>query len=67
MALQLEHLEIEGVDMGRKKTGWFADFRRTPVPGGWLVAFCIEDGGSGLTFVPDANHEWDGNSVPVGH
>jgi hypothetical protein len=32
---------------------------RTPVPGGWLVAL----NGSGVAFVPDAKHEWDGGSV----
>jgi hypothetical protein len=32
---------------------------RTAVPGGWLVAL----NGSGLTFVPDAKHLWDGASV----
>jgi len=32
---------------------------RAAVPGGWLVAL----NGSGLTFVPDARHAWDGGSV----
>jgi hypothetical protein len=32
---------------------------RTPVPGGWLVAM----NGYGLTFVPDAKHQWDGGSA----
>ena len=32
---------------------------RTKIPGGWLFAW-----GDGLTFVPDPNHEWDGNSLP---
>lgn len=31
---------------------------RAKVPGGWLVVI-----GSGATFMPDANHEWDGGSV----
>jgi hypothetical protein len=31
---------------------------RTGIPGGWLVAL-----GSGVTFVPDAKHQWDGGSV----
>jgi hypothetical protein len=31
---------------------------RSAVPGGWLVAL-----GSGVTFVPDAKHAWDGGSV----
>jgi hypothetical protein len=32
---------------------------RAKVPGGWLVAVA----GSGLTFYPDAEHQWDGSSV----
>jgi hypothetical protein len=32
---------------------------RAAVPGGWLVAL----NGSGVTFVPDAKHRWDGASV----
>lgn len=32
---------------------------RAAIPGGWLVA--LE--GSGVTFVPDAKHMWDGGSV----
>jgi hypothetical protein len=31
---------------------------RAKVPGGWLVAL-----GTGVTFYPDANHAWDGESV----
>ena len=33
--------------------------RRAAIPGGWLVAVH----GGGLTFVPDARHEWNGASV----
>ena len=32
---------------------------RTAVPGGWLVTL----GSSGLAFVPDAKHRWNGGSV----
>ncbi|HEX3748391.1 MAG TPA: hypothetical protein VHW09_30900 [Bryobacteraceae bacterium] len=32
---------------------------RTAVPGGWLVAL----NSNGLTFVPDATHQWDGGST----
>lgn len=31
---------------------------RAKVPGGWLVVQ-----GSGIAFVPDLNHEWDGGSL----
>jgi hypothetical protein len=36
-----------------------AALSRAKVPGGWLVA-----GGSGVAFVPDPSHEWDGTSLP---
>lgn len=32
---------------------------RVAIPGGWLVALH----GSGVAFVPDAKHHWDGGSV----
>ncbi|MBL8175547.1 MAG: hypothetical protein JNK48_12810 [Bryobacterales bacterium] len=32
---------------------------RAKVPGGWLVIH-----GTGIAFVPDAGHEWDGASLP---
>jgi hypothetical protein len=36
---------------------------RSRVPGGWLV-FANQGGGpSGLTFVPDPHHTWNGGSV----
>lgn len=31
---------------------------RARIPGGWLVA-----AGHGITFVPDAGHDWDGTSI----
>lgn len=40
---------------------------RTKVPGGWLVFYTRGLGGlgdSGLTFYPDPEHKWDGNSLP---
>ena len=50
---------------------------RTKVPGGWLVMMYMVEvetldvglrgawgyGLGGLTFVPDPQHEWDGNSL----
>ena len=33
---------------------------RTKVPGGWLV---MPQGGAGIAFVPDAQHDWDGKSI----
>lgn len=36
---------------------------RTKVPGGWLL-YVYWGEGSGLTFCPDPEHKWDGNSLP---
>lgn len=41
--------------------GYFNVFR-AKVPGGWLVAIQFHDG-EGLTFYPDPNHEWNGESL----
>jgi hypothetical protein len=41
---------------------------RSKVPGGWLIIFSDEVNdsyGTGLTFLPDSNHNWDGNSLDV--
>jgi hypothetical protein len=35
---------------------------RAKVPGGWLVV--VIHNTSGLTFYPDPEHLWDGNSLP---
>src|SRR5262245_35920141 len=41
---------------------------RSKVPGGWLVETNRRGGewgtGSGLAFVPDPDHKWDGTSLP---
>lgn len=58
MALQWE--EIEG-ERGVNRV------ERTKVPGGWLVRWHYDDyqfPWAGMTFVPDPDHEWDGNSLP---
>jgi hypothetical protein len=39
------------------------DLYRAKVPGGWLI-YIDRVEHSGLTFLPDPNHEWDGNSLP---
>lgn len=36
------------------------DVYRTPVFGGWLISHGWE---GGLSFVPDPNHQWDGESA----
>jgi hypothetical protein len=38
---------------------------RAKVPGGWLVLSQFYVGGAhGIVFLPDANHTWDGGSLP---
>lgn len=39
------------------------DLYRSAVPGGWLMA----SGGEhpSLVFIPDTDHDWDGNSYPL--
>lgn len=41
---------------------------RAKVPGGWLVTSSRDGGpgqiGSGITFVPDPDHQWDGQAIP---
>lgn len=36
---------------------------RSKVPGGWLVASFGHSGDMALTFYPDPDHKWDGNSI----
>jgi hypothetical protein len=39
---------------------------RAKIPGGWLLAvreYGVDGIGAGVTFIPDPNHEWDGNSI----
>jgi hypothetical protein len=39
---------------------------RAAVPGGWLVVVLFPATSSpSVTFYPDANHKWDGKSLPV--
>ena len=36
--------------------------RRTAVPGGWLISQSLT---GGLVFLPDPDHEWDGDSLTL--
>lgn len=40
---------------------------RAAVPGGWLIVLepLERNAGASMVFLPDANHEWDGKTVPV--
>lgn len=39
------------------------DVYRAKVPGGWLVL--VTNNARGLMFYPDADHQWDGGSLPA--
>ncbi len=55
-------LKMEKVDCSYPE-GHEKFVHRSKIPGGWIV---IKDDmrGFGGFFVPDPNHEWDGNSLP---
>jgi len=64
MAIKWETLDRESADRD-------ADcyLQRAKVPGGWLVRWgeCVPInayGYGGMTFYPDPEHKWDGNSLP---
>jgi len=52
--LRREKLKDEGANYG--------DTYRAKVPGGWLVRVQQVDD-DGITFCPDPNHSWNGNSL----
>jgi hypothetical protein len=59
--LKWEHVGGEGL-------AFVIHIYRTKVPGGWLIYSCSvvkqERTDQRITFYPDPNHEWDGNSLP---
>ncbi|HST22198.1 MAG TPA: hypothetical protein VLR90_13830 [Blastocatellia bacterium] len=64
-----EGLVWEPLASSREDKRWFnSDWHtfRAKVPGGWLVVVRIEGGlavSPSVTFYPDPEHEWDGNSL----
>jgi hypothetical protein len=50
--LKFEKLEVDGP----------ARVNRAKIPGGWLLVVMSNSGG-GVTFYPDPEHKWDGESV----
>lgn len=61
MSIYWEHL-------GTVHAGLITDTYRAKVPGGWLIQiqrYTADHSAhtGGLTFYPDPNHEWDGNSI----
>lgn len=51
-------LKFEKLDIGALP----ARVSRAKIPGGWLLIVTSNSGG-GLTFYPDPQHKWDGNSL----
>ncbi len=62
--------QAEGTAVGSPKLHWdtiengYLSGRtyRAKIPGGWLLT--KNSGDTGITFVPDPQHKWDGNSLP---
>lgn len=49
----------EGGGWLKAKVGSSLMLRRSKIRGGWLVLY-----ENSITFVPDPDHKWDGNSLP---
>lgn len=60
--LKWEALKGEEGMWRKGDSGIISHTYRTKVPGGWLI-LASNAAGSGLTFMPDPQHEWDGNSL----
>jgi hypothetical protein len=56
--IEWEALACSTIDM------YPVSFSRCPVPGGWLIFVTRKQGESGLSFMPDPNHSWDGSGSP---
>ena len=56
MALKWEKVPEQG------RSSVYSQTERAKIPGGWLVRTSLGEG-SGVTFVPDPDHKWDGNSL----
>ena len=50
-------------DLGYSNYNYSDAMYRSKVPGGWLI-MVRGSTAPGLTFLPDPNHKWDGNSLP---
>jgi hypothetical protein len=59
---------MEMIDWKKLSTGGVDinfTFHRTKVPGGWFVAIHWQySNAASITFYPDPEHKWDGNSLP---
>ena len=57
---------LEWQSLVSKGTGFTVSLYRTKVPGGWLILLSPSSSGrsdSGVTFLPDPEYKWDGNSL----
>jgi hypothetical protein len=63
--LRWEQLEVLDKDISIPCPGSPFHIARSKIPGGWLVSAAgITTQAVTITFVPDPEHQWDGNSLP---
>lgn len=56
-----QHPKLEWQKL-KSKNKKVPDLYRSPIFGGWLIS----NGDYGaITFIPDPNHKWDGESYPI--
>jgi hypothetical protein len=55
--LNFEELDVDGTFNGTPT------IHRAKVPGGWLVVMTGHY--TGICFIPDPKHKWDGRSLPL--
>jgi hypothetical protein len=60
---QIDDSAKQRVYSGRVVESSHGIVERAKVPGGWFVTFHVGSS-AGITFYPDPDHEWDGNSLP---
>jgi|WetSurSiteA1Bulk_404760.scaffolds.fasta_scaffold87696_1 hypothetical protein len=63
--LRWEQLEALDKDLPIPCPGSPSNIARSKIPGGWLVSAAgITTQAAAITFVPDPEHKWNGNSLP---
>lgn len=60
------HFESLSYDFDGQQLPGFPRLFRARVPGGWVIVLkeTVTQEMSGVTFVPDPTHSWDGTSLP---
>ena len=62
-----EPLPLTFTLLNPKKQGYSptpSSLSRAKIPGGWLLYGTTSGDAASLVFVPDAEHQWDGASLP---